>query len=613
MPVLVPDALGVLHYNGFTFPATTTVSPVLTNNLSEDNRNYKSSTYEITAECFVSSEDTYEIFSADTSTTNLMTAIRQRFSAVNGNFCFANWGYGTIVLNGAVTTPVYIPPNSTSVRAATTYNVTHVPLSTGPKVDILECRFVGYSKAIHLKIKFTFEIYNSTQAAAWTSDNRKLIEMSISRSWRVGESGYVTRETKGSVRYWVVFANEALIDNDYSWISNTVVSPLPQYQRTQQFDPDLDGRGFKFTITDTPIESPLPFIAPIRTMRMVHSVSSGFNRANEYFNSWMIHFDIDCEVLCGRSKLECMPLLSQMILERMQNVFGAIPTADGSGLFVPRLVNKHLLWNLHITDEVTSNKFNWEMDWKCVFSLTQMLQLSKVLSYPTSNPESNWATWLLGMFGIQNVSAPGMELKTIYRPVSAASGENTPSVLYDRNVYGPTIPYGPPAFVESGGSGAIGAPYSNYTSFQNHHRIESNSNTFTGAQGYGSEAVPYQPRDGRSASGGLAPPGTGTSPNSSSSYKVAPTDSRYITHGHAERVGAPPAIPTLVSYNGVPLVEIGKSATELTVSTIAGGIPVYRVAWYLGYAFGQELSPTVNPYQGLSLTLTEPQINEPAP
>jgi hypothetical protein len=614
MPVLVPDALGVLHYNGFTFPATTTVSPALTNNVSEDGRSYKSSSYEITATCVLSYEDNYDSITpvGKTSTDDYLTFLRARFSAVRGNFCFANWGYGTIVLNGPVTTPTFIPPNGSAVRAATTYPVTHIPLTVGPKVDIIECRFAGYNKMVVLKIRFTFEIYNSTQASAWDASQRKLTEMALSRSWTTNESGYVARETKGFVRYWRIFDDAPTeIFDEQDYISSIVVPPLPGYQRSQRFDPDMDGRGIRFTITDTPIESPLPFVAPIRHMRMTHSISSGFNPSMNYFNFWMVHFDIDVEVLKNYPKLMAMPILSQMILERMQNVFAAAINNNGQ-LFVPRLNNKHLLWDMRITDDVTSNRFNWEMTWRCMFNLSNALAISKVLSYPTGDPNNNWASWLVGMFGIQGVSAPNIILETIYRPVSAASGEGIPSVIYDHYNYPPTIPYQPTTFEPPSGGGApIGPPFDNYHTFSSSHRFESNSQTYSGQQGYGTSGAPYSPRSGTGPSGGVSPPGTGSPTPSNSSYKIGPTSSFYVNHGFAERVGALPAIPTAASYGGYGLTEIGKSATEITQYTIAGGIPVYRIDWYTKYALPVEILPNVNPYTQLSLTLTENQINVP--
>ena len=125
----------------------------------------------------------------------------------------------------------------------------------------------------------------------------------------------------------------------------------------------------------------------------------------------MVNFDIDVEVLRDYEKKSTFPLIAQIIGERMQNITGGQFDTENQ-VWKARLNNKHLLWDVRITDEVTSNRWSMDCTWRCTFDLAKAIELSKILSFPTSNPENNWAQWLTGMFGIQGVSAPRLQLSS---------------------------------------------------------------------------------------------------------------------------------------------------------------------------------------------------------
>lgn len=607
MPVTVPDAVGILHYNGFTFPATTTVVPRKRTILAEDGATYKCSEYTITAECLVSCEDTYDQIAAGSTTDTLMTYLTKVFAKVGGTFGFINWGFGTIVLNSNVVTTDMIPPsNETGVRTPTTYQPTHTPIEKGPIVHLDNCSFTGFNKSLLLKVTFEFQIYDSIDAAVWSSDNRKIVEMSLQRSWTVNQAGYLTRSTKGHIRFWVVLNNfdATAINQEFNFICSTVVPQIASYQREQSYDPDPDNRGFSFTITDIPNESPLIFVAPIRKMDLTHSISSGLTNQQGYFHRWRVGFNIDVECMQDRSKTECFGIIGQIVLERMANLFGAI-SVDGTSLVTKGFDNRHMLMNMSIMDKVTSNKFSMDLEWLCSFRLDQILNASKILSRPQSAIQNNWSAWTSAMVGIQGFSAPNFILQTMQRPVSAASNQQTPSSIYDQfNTpiapgYTPTELSGPPP------NTGIGAPYTNYSHFSARHRISSDSQTRTVPKGFNSSGSGYSGRTGTDSSGGLAPPSAGVASPSTSSYRIGPTQNTYTLYGQAERIGAVPAIPTLTTYDGAILAEVGKSAVELTQYTISGGIPVYRVMWYISYALPNEIPPGVNPYSKLNVTLSE--------
>lgn len=606
MPVTVPDAVGILHYNGFTFPATTSVVPRKRTVVSEDGATYKCSEYKIVADCLVSCEDTYEAIAAAATTDTLMTYLNKVFAKVGGNFGFINWGFGTIVLNGSITTTDKIPPsNEAAMRTPTTYAVTHTPLEKGPVAHLDECSFTGFNKSLQLKVTFEFQIYDAVDAAVWSADNRKMTEMTLARSWTVNQAGYLTRVTKGHIRFWVVFDafGSTFINQEFNFIAQTVVPAIPSYQREQSYDPDIDNRGFTFTITDSPIESPLPFVAPIRKMDMTHSVSSGLSSQQGFFNRWKVGFNVDVECMQDRSKQECFNIIGQIILERMANLFNA--GNDGTQLFVGRIDNKHLLMSMGITDHVTSNKFTLDMEWLCIFKLDQLLSASKVLSRPQAAIQNNWAAWSLAMTGIQGFSSPNFTLQTVQRQVNASNLNQIPSTLYDTFTTPQAPGYQPGSYSDPSGGGNIQAPYTNYSHFSNKHRIETDSQTRALPKGFNASGAGYSGRDGASSSGGLAPPSTGTAAGASSSYRIGPTQNTYTMHGQAERVGALPAIPTLVTYDGIALAEVGKSVVELTQYTLGGGIPAYRVMWYMSYALPYEIPPGTNPYTKLNVTLTE--------
>lgn len=611
MPNAVPEAVGILHYNGFTFPATTTVRPVRTTLIGDDKVTYKGSKYEIEAECLVTAEDTYEAIGPSATTDALITYLRNVFSVNYGNFGFINWGFGRIVLNGPVSIPAYIPPSSTpGLRNAATYAVTHIPLETGPVVDLQECRFIGYNRAVQLVVKFEFIIFDHAESAVWRSDNRKIVEMTLARSWSVSEAGFLTRNTKGSIRFWMVLSQDAgaanVIDQEFDFVCYQVVPPIPGYQRTQQYEIDTDNRGFKFTIVDTPIESPLPFIAPIRHMDMVHRVSSGIEPSQGSFEQWAVSFDFDVEVIAGRAKMECVPILGQIMLERMQNILGA--QTDGTKMFLKRLNINHYLTGLTITDYVTKNRFSMSAQWKCIFNLANLITISKILSRPQALVQNNWVLWMQNMLGIQGVSSPRFSLKTFDRPVNVRDGVQYPKTLYDTYNY-PTAPEieGTVLGLESP-SGGIGAPYTNYIHFNSNHRIETESYNYSGKRSYGSSVETYVPRQ-NDGSGGNAPPSSGVPAPSDTTYRVGPTSNTYVCYGSAQRIGAPPAVPVLVSYDGIPLVEVGKSAVEVSQMTIGQGTPVYNVSWFFRYQLPNEIPPGVNPFSRLNLTLSERTIN----
>lgn len=616
MPVISPEALGVLHYNGFTFPATTSVYPSRKTVIAPDGYTYKCSEYTITAELVISANDVYDSILGippSTQTDNILTVLRGIFSPVGRPFCFANWGFGVICLNGPVTLPNFIPPSSTPIsapaRPTNVYTPTHVPIEPGPKVDIDNCEFIGYNKAVHLRVTFTFQIFDSIDASFYQEN--KIIEMSLNRSWTVNEAGYFGRETKGRIRFWrqALPGTHQAFEHEYDFIASTVVPPLPGYQRTQRYDPDIDNRGFSFTITDTPIESPLPYVAPIRTLKLVHSINSGLNSTSNYFNWWNINFTVDCEVFREYPKIAAFPVIAQMMLERMGKILKAEFDQEAGQLFVRRFDNKHLLTNVRISDEVTSNRFHMEFDWRCMFNLRDAINLSKILSPPTAKPTNTWYAWMESMFGIQGVSSPGVSLTTISRPVSAASAHSTLSTLYDRAFY-----YQPPAYdsyepVSEYPPENIQAPYTNYIGYTAKHTFRSETNTYARPRGF-ETGTSYYPRNGSDSSGGLVPPGSGTGIPSADTYKIAPTTTIYELVGGAQRVGAIPAIPTLATYDGKALVEVATPIIELTAHTIAGGTPVFTVLWKLSYALPDEMTQGVNPFSKLNLTLTEQTVYE---
>lgn len=607
MPVTVPDAVGILHYNGFTFPATTSVVPRKRTVVSEDGTTYQYSEYRVVADCLVSCEDTYEAIAAGSTTDTLMTYLTKVFAKVGGTFGFINWGFGSIVLNGAVTTTDKIPPsNEANVRTPATYATTHVPIEEGPVVHLDECSFTGFNKSLKLKVTFEFRIYDAVDAAVWTADNRKMIEMTLQRSWTVNQAGYLSRVTKGHVRYWVVFNDNGatFINQEFNFIAQYVVPAIPSYQREQSYDPDVDNRGFTFTISDIPTESPLPFVAPIRKMELVHSVQSGLTSQQGFFNRWKVLFNVEVECMQDRSKTECFPIIGQIILERMQNLFGAL-SVDGTQLVAKAINNKHMLMSMGIVDTVTSNKFSLDMEWLCTFRLDQLLTASKILSRPSAAVQNNWNAWSQAMIGIQGVSAPNFILQTEHRPVSASSAEQTPKRVYDQFVPPQAPGYSTPELSGPPPNSGIQGPFDNYSHFSARHRIESDSQTRTAPKGFNSSGSGYSPRDGASTSGGLAPPSAGVASPSTNAYRIGPTQNTYALYGQAERVGGVPAIPTLATYDGVILAEVGKSAVELTQYTISGGIPVYRVMWYMSYALPAEIPPGTNPYSKLNLTLSE--------
>jgi hypothetical protein len=334
-----------------------------------------------------------------------------------------------------------------------------------------------------------------------------------------------------------------------------------------------------------------------------------------YFNRWLTSFNIDVEVVREWPKFVAFAAVGQMILERMQFALGGFVNngPNGQMLIQKGWDNKHILTSLEIDDEVTSNNFSVSVSWQCLFRLDRLIHQSKILTRPSAAWQNDWAAWSGYMLGIQGVSSPMINLNTVQANVNGTCiGGQYLSGIQDLLQTPQAQAYTPYDWSNPNFSTGIGAPFNNYLYYYNRHRMETKPNRFNFPRGHSQDPnnAPM-PRDGANAAGGLGPPSSGP-PNTPSvaSYQIAPVQNRYVMHGHAQRAGAMPAIPTLITYDGGNAYEVDSSMTQIEQYVTNTGVPIYKASWYIPYILPYEIPSGINPYSKLAITLTEPMINE---
>lgn len=354
------SAVGTVSYNNFVFPAPVKIRIQMQPIYNADGRTLKWNEYRITVETPIVSEAP-----SGSSTDTVMTALRARLSAPAKNLVITGIGIGTIQIGPSYTADV----------------------NYGPKPTILTWEPIGSSQACRLVWSCTAAIRDCN---AGTGSN---IDFSYSITHTIDEKGYTTRVVNGSLE--IAGSRNgteitATADDNRTTITNAF-PPLPQFHRVMSFTVSPDRKHLNFSLTDTQIQSDLPYPPNIVRCSVRHRCGTGLQQG---FNMWTNSISGTVEVAPGTSKAEAWrQILLIVAARRIASQSGQViaPSADGTANKPSGTV---IIEHVEIDEDLFGHSISFSVSWRLSVSLETFFQASGLFY---QYPAFDWQTWLSSM------------------------------------------------------------------------------------------------------------------------------------------------------------------------------------------------------------------------
>lgn len=280
----VPE-VGLLRYNGVTFPPQCNLSVQITPKRDSAGRTIKYSTYALTVKTiFVGSDlERYRSIPGGTSpeVDYTLEYIRSRLLQAGGELIVAGKGLGMDLAINAVGATYSPAPGSTfrSFRLDPTF---------GPFPTVLNWQPLASNQACEVtwSVEFTIPVCNSLLTRTGGSPYSPFLEFNYSVSWNISEEGVTSRTIEGY--YEVLGYRSSAVSSpgmtgraDVPHMTADEVWPkvyekfplLTGFRRAFSRHLSADKRSMDFTITDTEIPSNNPYFPYMVRMDLSHRVS----------------------------------------------------------------------------------------------------------------------------------------------------------------------------------------------------------------------------------------------------------------------------------------------------------------------------------------------------
>ena len=585
MPRLL-SAVGVVSYNGFTFPAPLNAEVSVQTRYDSSNRVVKFHTYTINIRAIIVSDD------APTSTANLavddnIENIRCRLLKAGGSLKFIGQGMGTdFVINDD---DIYVDPSSGANVAS--YKIDH---TYGPKPLSLLLRPVGSNRAI--EIVWTVEVTIPGCCDDSPRNNLNFDDYTYTVAWDISSEGITSRIIQGRLEVpgYRLTAKDGLTDApgdrlifqhaDQVWNDIYATFPLIDgFRRDQRRSLSQDRKVLEFTITDTEIGSDNPLFPYMVRMDVAHNASASLP-----FVKWSSSLSGAIEIAPGTPKSFAWIAFRKILEQRFKFARDLMVKNQGQKETKDEIY-RPLLTSLSMTELLYGRRLQFSAEWWFTADLKTVFQGTGLFTPVVTNPDSagelvDWRAWTGSMFQIvysaRSLANLGFRSSDDIILTSCDTTElptnNTIvrkyTTLYDQQQ--PPYPDDPPPKEQS---------YVNYDQVI-YSNQETNTVRHRKTQYQSPDSARSTQLSGSTADGHKLDNYVGESQSDSEAHSTqvrGPSTTTIRVQGRATRVGYKIPIPKVQSVGGQPATVRAAKALQRVIGKTVYCLPIYGAAWFI--------------------------------
>lgn len=589
------SAVGIVSYNGYTFPAPFDAEVVATPRRDSAGRAIKYVTYHITIRAVIVPDDP-PLSTAGTLVDDNLENIRCRLTKAGGSFRFVGQGLGAdFSIND---TSSYVDPRDGSSMISL-----KIEPSFGPFPTLLSWKPIGSNRAVQIVWSCEVTVPECCELQYTMQSYPRALEHNYTLSWDINDEGATTRIVQG--RYEVGGfrigaasgttggggpGSRPLSVADQSW--DVLFQRFPQpvgFHREVRRHMSPDHRTMEYVITDTEIPSDNPLFPYMVKMNIHHNLSASLPNMLRSYNT----IAGSITIAPGAPRHWSWLAFSKIVHQRLSLSKDLLSPTIGGHTGGPTVFKATpIITDFSINEDIYSRTFSFSMRWRFSASLNNIFRGSGLFKpitnqalagTDTSQTSLSWQAWTASMREVAN-SDRGLAnmqftpaddiILTVCDPqviptVNAAARKHVPTI--EENL----LPAPPPVPPQD-------SSYLDYqldifpqlqTNVVKHSKIQ---NTPV------NHARPQQPGDPRAAGFRLD-----TQLQESQSQAAAdhhqtqvrgPSSSSVVITGRGVRIGYPVPIPKVSQIgNAQPVVH------EIhPVQKIIGyyfGIPIFAAAW----------------------------------